>query len=193
MHPKVDHSPPRPFILICLIASTFSSHKLYLIWCWQVLFLKATLSGVFYLTVGKWGYSSHGLVPDLTEVVFLCHPNWAFVNGCSFSGHLDVRNLKNYSDQGLEGIKNDMWKIKLGQKSSLPWTLSKVAVNSEEHLITCFVIFCDFLRCKAMKGCAQHLWLLYFHVVVKTCCSLCKTVHIAVSETNGFRAAVLSA
>lgn len=60
------------------------------------------------------------------------------MNGChSLFGGLDVQNLKNYSDkeQELEGIESDRWKMKLGQKSSLPCTLSKVGVKSEEHLI----------------------------------------------------------
>lgn len=59
------------------------------------------------------------------------------MNGCPFSGDLDVQNLKNYSDkeQELEGIESDKWKMKLGQKSSLPCTLSKAGVKSEEHLV----------------------------------------------------------
>lgn len=52
-------------------------------------------------------------------------------------GDLHVKNLKNYSgkEQELEGIESDRWKMKLGQKSSLPCPLSKVRAKSEAHLI----------------------------------------------------------
>lgn len=79
--------------------------------------------------------------------------------------------------------------MKLGQKS-LPCALSTVGVKSEEHFIPALYER-DFLRCKAMKDCAQnvHVFILWSRLD-DPFAGLFKDLIIA-TETSGFRTAVL--
>lgn len=142
MCPKADNSP-LPFLLTGLVTSTSLSHKLYFIWCWQLLFLKAILNTeCLFLNCRKMRLfqACPCTWPDWGSLLvssWLLAFRWALCEWLSIHC-LVIWMIKTYRIilvKNKNFIESDRWTMKLGQKFSLPCALSTMGVKPEEHFI----------------------------------------------------------